>query len=42
MADAIPGAQFELIEDAGHLSNLEAPEEFNILLEQHLRRCGLL
>jgi pimeloyl-ACP methyl ester carboxylesterase len=42
MADAIPGAAFELIDGAGHLSNLEAPDEFNELLRQHLIRCGLL
>jgi 3-oxoadipate enol-lactonase len=39
MADHIPGAEFASIAGAGHLSNLEAPEEFNGLLEQHLRRC---
>jgi 3-oxoadipate enol-lactonase len=42
MADQIPGADVAVIEDAGHLSNLEAPEEFNALLERHLGRCGLL
>lgn len=42
MAEQIPGARLEVIEGAGHLSNLEAPEEFNRLLELHLERCGIL
>lgn len=29
MARAIPGSQFEVIPEAGHVSNLEAPEIFN-------------
>jgi len=41
-AAAIAGAQFEVIEGAGHLSNLEAPEAFNRLLRAHLVRCGVL
>jgi pimeloyl-ACP methyl ester carboxylesterase len=41
MAEAIRGAELAVIEGAGHLSNLEAPEEFNGLLEAHLERCGL-
>jgi 3-oxoadipate enol-lactonase len=41
MAEQIPGAQLEVIEVAGHLSNLEAPEDFNRLLREHLTRCGL-
>lgn len=32
MADAIPGARLETIEGVGHLSNLEAPEQFNQLV----------
>ncbi len=40
MADQIPGAELAVIEGAGHLSNLEAPEEFNRLIELHLGRCG--
>jgi 3-oxoadipate enol-lactonase len=40
MADAIPGAIYEEIEGAGHLSNLEAPDVFNRLLSEHLDRCG--
>jgi pimeloyl-ACP methyl ester carboxylesterase len=42
MASAIPGAVLEVIEGAGHLSNLEAPEEFNRVLREHLERCGLI
>ncbi len=41
MADQIPGASLSIIEGAGHLSNLDAPDEFNRLLEQHLERCGV-
>jgi 3-oxoadipate enol-lactonase len=41
MARQIPGAVLEIIDGAGHLSNLEAPEEFNGLLRQHLERCGI-
>jgi pimeloyl-ACP methyl ester carboxylesterase len=41
MADAIPGARLAVIERAGHLSNLERPEEFGRLLGEHLARCGL-
>jgi pimeloyl-ACP methyl ester carboxylesterase len=42
MADQIPGAQLEVIEGAGHISNLEAPREFNRLLRPHLVRSGVL
>jgi pimeloyl-ACP methyl ester carboxylesterase len=42
MAEQIPKADLALIEGAGHLSNLEAPETFGELLEAHLERCGLL
>jgi 3-oxoadipate enol-lactonase len=41
MAEQIPGALLEIIEGAGHLSNLEAPEAFNRLLREHLERCGI-
>jgi hypothetical protein len=30
-----------VIERAGHLSNLERPDEFSGLLGEHLARCGL-
>jgi len=36
MARAIPGARFDLIEDAGHLSNLEQPADFNAVLKGFL------
>ena len=35
-AEAIPGSEFRMIEGAGHLSNLEAPEAFNALLREFL------
>ena len=41
MADGIPGAELAVIEGAGHLSNMERPDEFNGLLLSHLERCGL-
>jgi 3-oxoadipate enol-lactonase len=40
MADEIPGARLQIIQGAGHLSNLEAPDEFNRLLAEHLARIG--
>ncbi len=42
MTERIPGSRLAIIEGAGHLSNLEAPEEFDRLLRAHLGRCGLL
>ena len=36
MAGQIPGARLEVIEGAGHLSNLEAPVDFNRLLQEHV------
>jgi len=38
MADALPDARLEIIEGAGHLSNLEAPEAFNGALDTFLSR----
>ena len=38
MADAIPNARLEVMPGAGHLSNLEAPEPFNQVLESFLTR----
>jgi pimeloyl-ACP methyl ester carboxylesterase len=38
MAEAIPGATLKVIDGAGHLSNLEAPEAFNAAVETHLGR----
>jgi len=36
MGRQIPAAQVEVIKGAGHLSNLEAPAEFNRLLQEHV------
>ncbi|MFN2589144.1 MAG: alpha/beta fold hydrolase [Actinomycetota bacterium] len=41
MAEGIRGARFEVIDAAGHLSNLERPDRFTELLREHLRACGL-
>ena len=40
MAGQIPNARLESLERAGHLSNLEAPEEFNRLVNEHLEAVG--
>jgi pimeloyl-ACP methyl ester carboxylesterase len=42
MADQIPGARLHVIEGAGHLTNLQATDEFNGLLREHLVACGVL
>ena len=36
MADAIPDARFEIIQNAGHLLNMEQPQHFNRLLSVFL------
>ncbi|MBA3895570.1 MAG: alpha/beta fold hydrolase [Sphingomonadaceae bacterium] len=36
MTDAIPGARLEVIDGAGHISNVEAPDEFNRVLDHFL------
>lgn len=41
MAALIPGATLAVLEGAGHLSNLERPDAFNLEVAGHLRRCGL-
>jgi pimeloyl-ACP methyl ester carboxylesterase len=38
MADKIPNVTFEVVPNAGHLSNLEAPDLFNQLLMEHVQR----
>jgi pimeloyl-ACP methyl ester carboxylesterase len=38
IADAIPGAQFHIIEGAGHMAPMERPAEFNDLLTQFIAR----
>jgi pimeloyl-ACP methyl ester carboxylesterase len=40
LADGIANARYEVIEGAGHLTNLQAPEEFNALLERHVERVA--
>jgi pimeloyl-ACP methyl ester carboxylesterase len=37
MARRIPGARLAVIERAGHLSNLERPDEFNRIVLEFLR-----
>ena len=41
MAGEIPDAELTVIDGAGHLSNMERPDEFTGLLRRHLERCGL-
>jgi len=38
MSDAIPGAELAVIPGAGHLPNMEKPEEFNKVLHNFLHR----
>lgn len=40
MAQAIPGAELVVLEGAGHLSNLESPEEFLAALRKLAARVG--
>jgi len=40
LADGIKGARYEVIDGAGHLSNLEAPDAFNALTREHLARVS--
>ncbi|NTV21215.1 MAG: alpha/beta fold hydrolase [Chlorobium limicola] len=42
IAKAIPGAELELIQDAGHLSNMEQPDRFNRALLGHINRVRSL
>jgi pimeloyl-ACP methyl ester carboxylesterase len=41
IADHVPGAELATIDGAGHLSNVERPDEFGRLLAAHLVRCGV-
>jgi len=41
MADQIPGAVLEVIDGAGHLSNLEVPDRFTHLLLAHAAASGV-
>jgi pimeloyl-ACP methyl ester carboxylesterase len=40
MAPLIPAARLQVIDEVGHLSNLEAPDPFDALLLEHLAICG--
>jgi 3-oxoadipate enol-lactonase len=42
MADQIREAQLEIIQGAGHLSSLEAADDFNRLVRGHLLRCRVI
>lgn len=37
IADAIPGARFEIVEHAAHLGNVEQPQRFTSLILDHLK-----
>ncbi|MCX6178424.1 MAG: alpha/beta fold hydrolase [Chlorobiales bacterium] len=37
----IPGSQFQLIANAGHISNMEQPEDFNRALLDHIEKVRL-
>ncbi|MGH3724398.1 MAG: alpha/beta fold hydrolase [Mycobacterium sp.] len=41
MAEAIPGAEFVVMEDTGHLAALERPDEVNALIDEFLKRHPL-
>ena len=40
IADSAPDGRLEVVEDAGHLVNLDAPERFSQILQELLRRVG--
>jgi pimeloyl-ACP methyl ester carboxylesterase len=40
LADRIPGAELEIIDDAGHLSNVEEPTTFNAAVSRFLQSLG--
>jgi pimeloyl-ACP methyl ester carboxylesterase len=41
IADVIPGAELAVIQDSGHMSSLEQPEQFNNVLERLLARVEM-
>ena len=41
LAASIPAARLEVLKDVGHLSNIEAPEQFNSIVCAFLVRVGL-
>jgi pimeloyl-ACP methyl ester carboxylesterase len=40
MHDAIAGSRLKIIENAGHLSNLERPEQFNQVLVEFMHEIA--
>jgi 3-oxoadipate enol-lactonase len=40
IAEGIPGAQLEIVDDAAHFVNVEQPKRFSQLVLQHLRDGG--
>ena len=40
IADGIANSRYEVIEKAGHLSNLQAPDRFNELMKTQFERCA--
>jgi len=42
MADLVPGARLAVLEGAGHISNVEAPDGFTAELRRHLVEAGVL
>jgi pimeloyl-ACP methyl ester carboxylesterase len=41
MAEQIPGAELVVLEGAGHLSNVEAPDAFTDVLRELIDRAGV-
>jgi 3-oxoadipate enol-lactonase len=41
VADAIPGARYELLAGTGHMMNLEVPDAFNALLRDFLANSAI-
>ena len=41
ISSRIPGAQFQLLAGAGHISNMEQPEEFNRALLNHIEKVRI-
>lgn len=42
IADQIPGCRYEVVDDAGHLMNIEKPDEFNTVLASFLNTQATL
>ena len=41
MAERIPGAQFAVLPNAGHIANVEQPAAFNQAVTQFLKSCSI-